>query len=446
MFPAFSVAQWHLSVADYRRMTGPLDNPTRRKVAIALAVAVVAWLSYAGVNHSLASHYGASSNPDDWARASQIEPANAENWYRLGRYRQLDFDHSDLPLAVSYYRRAVQLDPRSAFYKLDLASALEMTGNDAEVEKYFRAAQQNYPISAEVSWRYGNFLLRQQRLPEAYAEIHRAVAVDSKLTPLAVSRAWRSNPDVRVLLDQVLPKTPEGDWEALSFLVEAQQAAAALAVWDHLIAQKPSIEWGKLFAFTDMLLSQDHFDEAGSVWRQAVATDRALPPASPAGSLVFDGGFENDLPGGGFGWRQRDVPGADFDFDADEKHSGSRSARIAFDGTQNLSYEQLYQWVLVAPATRYRFRGFLRTDQISTDSGMRFEVRDPRRIKDLDVLTPNETGTQPWTLEEVEFTTGPQTHLILIAVRRMPSARLDNKIKGTVWVDDVAVLPTGASR
>jgi tetratricopeptide (TPR) repeat protein len=427
-------------------MTEPLANPIRRNLAIALAAATAAWLCYAGVNHAQASHYGASSNPDDWFRASQVEPANAENWYRLGRYRALDLEHSDLPLAVSYYRHAVQLDPSSAYYKLDLASALEMTGNDAEAEKYFRGAQENYPISAEVSWRFGNFLLRQRRLPEAYAEIHRAVVVDPELLPLAVSRAWNSNPDVRVLLDQVLPKTPEGDWEALSFLVQAQEGAAALTVWNHLIAQKPSIDWKKLFAFTDLLVDQTRFEDAGLVWRQATAAQGAFPPPSPAGSLVFDGGFERDLSGGGFGWRQHNVPGADFDFDTEEKHSGARSARITFDGTQNLSYEDLYQWVLVAPATRYRFRGYLHTDSISTDSGMRFEIRDPRRTKDLDVLTPNETGTQPWTMEEAEFTTGPQTHLIQVIVRRTPSARLDNQINGTVWVDDVAVLPAGAPR
>ena len=77
---------------------------------------------------------------------------------------------------------------------------------------------------------------------------------------------------------------------------------------------------------------------------------------------------------------------------------------------------------------------------------MRFEIADPRRPKDLDVLTTNETGTQPWTMEGAEFTTGPQTRLIRIALRRVPSAHFDNKISGAVWVDDVAILPAGAPR
>ena len=418
-------------------------NSNLRWAAIVLVISAVGWLSYAGVLHALASHYGASSDPDDWPRASAIEPANAENWYRLGRYRQLDFEHSDLPLAITFYRRAVELDPHSPYYKLDLASALEMNGDDVEAEKYFRASQENYPISAEVSWRYGNFLLRQQRLPEAYAQIHRAVTVDSKLLPLAVSRAWRSNPDVGVLLEQVLPNTVEAHWQALSYLVQSQEAGASLDVWNHLMGLKPGIDWKIVYAFIDLMLNKDRFDEAGTVWKQALAADGTFPPASPAGSLIFDGGFQTDPANGGFGWRQQDVQGADFDFDTEVKHSGPRSARIIFDHTQNIDYGHLFQWVIVSPNTRYHFRGFLRTDHISTDSGMRFEIKDPRRAG-LDVLTTNETGTVPWTMEEIVFTTGPQTHLIYVMLRRLGGTHFDNQIGGTVWVDDVSLVPDGA--
>lgn len=193
-----------------------------------------------------------------------------------------------------------------------------------------------------------------------------------------------------------------------------------------------------------MLIAQEKFEEAGAVWRQAVDMNPGSTPAYAGKSLVYDGGFERDISGGGFGWRQTDDEGADFDFDMEEKHSGSRSARLIFDGTKNLSYGELFQSVLVSPDTRYRFQGFIRTDQISTESGMRFEILDPQDQQRLDMLTPNETGTLPWTLEEVDFTTGPHTHMILIRLTRRPSERLDNKLRGTVWIDDISLAPYGS--
>ncbi len=76
---------------------------------------------------------------------------------------------------------------------------------------------------------------------------------------------------------------------------------------------------------------------------------------------------------------------------------------------------------------------------------MRFEIVDPKDQQHLDVLTQNETGTLPWTLEQADFTTGPHTHLILIRLARRPSERLDNKLRGTVWIDDVSLVPAGSA-
>jgi hypothetical protein len=60
------------------------------------------------------------------------------------------------------------------------------------------------------------------------------------------------------------------------------------------------------------------------------------------------------------------------------------------------------------------------------------------------VLTPNETGTLPWTLEQSDFTTGPKTHMLAIRLVRKPSQRLDNLLSGTVWIDDVSLVPGGS--
>lgn len=429
------------SVQIYARMFEGSANPARRWVAGVVAIAAAVWLCYAGGRHALASHYALSTSPDDWVLAARIEPDNPEAWYRLGRYHQLDFDHTDLPLSISEYQRAIRLNPHSPYYKLDLAGAFEMAGMDAEADSSFRAAQAAYPISSEVSWKFGNFLLRQNRFPEAYAEIHSAVMVDSKLLPLAVSRVWHSDPDVHILLDQILPDTPEAYSATLSFLAGTQDTVAALEVWRRLIPEDPqaAMEWG--VKLTDMLIAQGKFDDAFTVWRQTVGSNSGSTSAYTGNSLVYDGGFERDISGGGFGWQLRNVQGADFDFDSGVKHSGTRSVRLIFDGSQNFEYQDLFQKILVSPGMHYHFQGFLRTDHISTDSGMRFEIVDPQDPQHLDLLTPNETGTIPWTLEDLDFAAGPQTHLIVVRLARRPSERLDNKLNGTAWIDDVSLVP-----
>ena len=422
-------------------MPEAVSSPAPKWFAAALAAIAAAWFCYAGGRHALASHYAASPDFQNWERATRIEGDNPETWYRLGRFRQLDFDNEDLPLAISYYRRALQINPNSPFYKLDLAGALETAGNAGEADAQFRAAQAAYPISAEVSWKYGNFLLRQNRLPEAYAQIHHALAVDPTLIPLGISRVWHSNPDVHLLLDQVLPDSAVAYSDAVAFLAGEQNPTAAVEAWNRLTAKDPHTDWKRAFVLTDMLVAQEKYDQAGVVWRQAIGMDPANAAGYSGNSLVYDGGFERDVAAGGFGWRVTNTEGADFDYDTDEKHSGNRSAKLTFDGTKNLSYDGLSQLVLVSPGTRYHFQGFLRTDQIATESGMRFEILDAKNPKDLDVLTQNETGTVPWTLEELDFVTGPQTHVITVRVARKPSERLDNKIRGSLWVDDVSVVP-----
>jgi hypothetical protein len=54
-------------------------------------------------------------------------------------------------------------------------------------------------------------------------------------------------------------------------------------------------------------------------------------------------------------------------------------------------------------------------------------------------LTPGLTGTHPWSLVDAELTTGPETRVLAIVLRRVPSRKFDNKLQGTVWVDDVSL-------
>ena len=181
---------------------------------------------------------------------------------------------------------------------------------------------------------------------------------------------------------------------------------------------------------------------AGADWR-----DRVWKPLRSAGAWeppnngdqVLDGGFEREPVNGGFGWRRRPAGGAAIELDSTSPRSGLSSLRIDFDGTTNINFNHWLQYVPVMPRTRYRFRAFLRTLEISTDNGIRFSVYDPGRARAVNLLTPNLTGTHPWTPQEAEFTTGPGTRLLVVVVRRLPSRKFNNKLSGTAWVDDVSL-------
>jgi len=416
-------------------------KPAVRWLIFAAVVTVAASLGYTAACYGLAAHWAASSDPDLWARAAQLEPSNPENWSRLGRYRQLDLEHSDLPLAISYYQRATSIAPGTASYWMDLGAAYETNGNAQQAEQAFRRARAVYPISAEAAWRFGNFLLREGRVDEAFQQIHDAVSIDPRLTALAVSRCWRSTQDIERILHSVVPEQPEAYWGAIDFLVTANEPQAALAVWNKLMSSKPDFSLARAFPLLDMLIEVGQTDNARAVWEQALSAAGISAGGEPRGSLIWNGGFEQEMLNGGFAWHNQAIDGVQMDWDEQTMHSGKRSLRIDFDGSGNVDFQNLWQYVAVQPNTRYRFSAYFRAQDVTTNSGLRFEIRDVSTPGNPTQSTPGVTGTQPWLPNEMELTTGSTTKLLRIQLRRSPSDRLVNKIHGTAWVDDVALIP-----
>ena len=421
-------------------MDAPTTNFRVRWLVGAAAVSLAVVIGWAAVRHGVAAHWARSLHPDRWLRAAAWEPDNPEHWYRLGRYYQIDFENADLPRAISYYQRATGIAPGSARYWLDLAETEETALQLAAAEQAFRKAQQAYPISAEVSWRFGNFLLRQNRQDEAFREIYSALSVKPSLTALAISRCWQSTQDIERILKLALPVRPEAYWGAIDFLVEAREPGAAMVVWKRLMAGDPEFPAQRSFRLQDMLIETGHAGDAQRVWQQSLSAAGAQSDPQLADSLLWNGGFEQQLLNGGLGWRFRPVAGADLSFDGRVAHSQGRSLRVVFDGTTNVNFEQPWQYVVVEPHTRYRLTAYFRTEGVTTNSGIRLEIQETHFGSALQA-TPNLAGTQPWAPSEAEFTTSADTQLVRVVLRRRPSQKLDNKIRGTIWVDDVSLVP-----
>jgi len=213
----------------------PPESMRTKKILLAVSFAVAAILVFQASEIWLADHRINSGKPEQMERGAALLPGNADAWDLLGHFYQWDFMHSDMPRAIANYQKAVQRNPLSAHYWMDLASAYEATGDDARAQQAFESAKAVYPTSAEVAFHYGNFLLREQKYPEAYNELRQAVQTDRTLLPLVISRTWRASGDVNQLLDHVLPADVDAYLQALDFFGSVHEAEPALAIWDPLL-------------------------------------------------------------------------------------------------------------------------------------------------------------------------------------------------------------------
>lgn len=413
----------------------------KRWVALGFSLALLTVMSVTASRIYLADRWRHSNNPEDWQKAANLEPGNGEYWDHLGRYRQWDFDAANLDLAQEYDKRAVAADPRSSGYWTDLAGAYEQAGKIEPARQAFERAVADYPLSAEVKWNYGNFLVRQSELDSGFEQLRGAIELDPKLTTLAISRCWNADADIERILAKALPPQTDAYAIAIEFLAGEHQADAAMKVWDRLLELHRRFPLSASFDLVDELLRQSRTEEAKRVWKRAFDANH-LPYDSPAdGSVVWNGGFEHEIADGGLGWRIVTVPGVETQEDEGAFHSGARSMRIAFAGSLNMQFNHLFQYTVVRPSCTYHFRAWVRTQNLTTESGIRFLLSDPDHHSDVQMMTDDLTGTNAWTPIEGDLTTGPETHVVLLQALRLQSRLFENKIEGVAWVDDVSLVP-----
>ena len=408
-----------------------------------LAVLICAHLTYFSVRTAWAAHESGLGTISGFQTAARLESSNAENWYLLGRYWQYTMDQPDAPRAVHYYRAAISVDPRNVDAWTDLATAYESEGDTQAARDAFREAKRIYPLSAEVSWRYGNFLLRQDQITEAFAEIRRAVYVDPRRSAEAFSRCWRVDPDIRAILDNVLPPDLNGYLDVIHQLAENDQYPAALVVWERLVASHPRLSLFQAIPFTERLAEKHYIEDARRVWEGALRLSGTPSPVNPQNSVLWDGGFESGWSNGGFAWLFPPASGGvRITFDSRQKHSGNQSLRISFDGRHNVELGGPCIHAEVQPGVSYRLHAWVRAENLTTNQGLRFRL-DWREGsgRNGSLESPDVEGSQPWTEIALPWTAPGDVREVRVCMIRRASEKLDSQIQGTAWIDDVALIP-----
>lgn len=423
----------------------PLEGAGRRQALVIAAAAILAATCYFGAKGTVAD-YGVRSGDMRWTeRATRLDPGDGEGWDHLGRLKQFDFDNPDPNAAIAAYLRAVKDDPNSAHYWMDLSGAYESAGDLRAARAALDHAKEVYPLSGEVAWNYGNFLLRQQDLKDGYAEIERAVRSDPSLLPLAISRAWRSTGDVNQLVNEVLPPENSAYFEALDYLASANEPDAAREVWQRLLRLDRPFQLKEAFPFIESLIYEDRADDAKRTWLEALKATGTSFDMPSGGSLVWNGDFAHDPLNGGLDWRWNPPIGVATEFEAAPVAHGMRAMRLDFAGGSNVELNEPFEFVPVEPNMAYRFHAFMHTESITTESGLRFIIFEANHPQAEKVITGNMTGTTPWTAEEADVHTGPDTHFIGIRIYRAQSRMFDNKLSGAAWIAEVTLKPRDAA-
>jgi tetratricopeptide (TPR) repeat protein len=422
-----------------------LSNSAQRGMLVLLAFLIALFLSYSSIRNARAEHFARLQMRRGLERATQLEPDNARNWYLLGRYWQFNLEDSDTQQAIRAYKIAASIGPRSADTWLGLGSAYESVGELVPAQEAFLHAMKSYPLSAEVLWQYGNFLLRQGELQSAFTAMRRAVEADPRRGAEAFSRSLHAQPDVDQILDHVLPSNRDVYVDVIWDQITDGQTDIALRVWDRLVSIHPRVPLREVSPLIGALRNSKRIADARRVWDQAVVMAGMADLQGPPGSVLWDGGFESGVNGDGYSWL---IPegsrNAQISVDAQEKHSGNHSLRLTFDGKSVVSSLDICHYVPVQPLTSYRFSAWMKTRAITTDQGVRFQLRSLGTQDSSVSETPELHGSQPWTHIEIPWSSGTDVQEVQVCLVRFLSDQLENKIKGTAWVDDVALVPEQA--
>jgi tetratricopeptide (TPR) repeat protein len=381
----------------------------------------------------VASVLGERAELSSLQRAVRIDTGNAEYRDHLGRYYALVA--RDPAAAIEHYRAAVQLDPHSARYWFDLASAYQVLGDTSNQTTALKRAIDADPTTPDVAWEAANFYLVQGENEKAMREFRVVLESDPSLANLAIQYCWRIDPDVDALLRDVVPAKAAAYFALLNLLMTKQETAATAKVWTALMATSQKFELREVYDYFQYLIKHKDVNQARAVWQQTIPRFGLSSYSPTKGNLIVNGNFNLDVLNGGFDWQYQKQQSVSLTLDPSDFHGGHRSLLINFDGP-GVSDAGIRQFIAVQPNTLYEFSAYYKNGEIEGAGGPHFTLQDAYTqavLYDSDEL--KETGF--WKSVSGAFTTGNDCRLLVLNIKRLPEG---SPIRGKLWVDDFRLV------
>jgi tetratricopeptide (TPR) repeat protein len=368
--------------------------------------------------------------------AARIDPSNPDPFQKLGVLHQWDLLQVDLKKAAQYFHKAIEKNPLEQEYWLHLARIYQRMGEAGASDRSLENAILVFPTSYRGRWVAGNLLLQKGELERALPHFSYILAHYPNQSTLVYEVWGKALDDPDFILERLIPKDPSSLKQYLAYLYGTKDTKSAKKAWAKLVSLGYKADRRGAIRHIDFLISRREFIEAAQVWKARLQEEGIAGPSHE--NAVTNGGFEREkVLGGGFDWRIGTVSGAEVSFDHSIAFEGKSSLKIAFNGKENVDFHHVYQYVVLKPNTDYLLKAHMKTEDVTTKSGLKIEVMGvgPRFYKASEALI----GDNTWKGLTVPFRTPPLSQAGIIRVRRARTEKFDRFIAGTVWVDNIQI-------
>ena len=401
-----------------------LDTWPRKIIALALIFTASGFFIYHSWWPFLAA-WITRDKPNDpaiYELAVRYDPKNADYHFTLAQIYNYSTGHINLPRAGEEYEEAVRLNPYRTLNWLELSKYYEEEGNVQRSRNAMVKALEDDPNDAQTHWTAANLYVRLNDSKAADFELRRSSDLDPLFTPQVLDLAWRLYADPDLIMSTDIPNTHDADLIALDYFILKKSSQGAALAWNRLKAfdTKPQDR----FTYVNYLIGAGQPRQAWDVF--ATGLSNPSPDSNPP---FFNSGFESEPLGGGFDWNISSSDDAEALRDTTTVKDGMASLIVTFSGKQNPDYNQVSHLLPLEKGKKYLLKFWMKTDDITTNEGM-FVVVDGQ-------ASAKQVGSTSWQEFAVPFTA--TSDLVQVALRRVPSKKFDNLLKGKVWLDSFSI-------
>ena len=373
-------------------------------------------------------------------RAIGLDPNNPEFHHVFGSIYLLG--NSNTAEAVRESRLATELNPHSAVYQLGLAQTCFAAGEQACADQAFEESVRLAPHKPQYAWESALNYVVTDRPADAVRQLKSFLQLKPAGAPEVFQLLLRTGSDPEFIWQNWVANSQDDKLKLmfLNSLMEAGHSELTAKYWAEIVALHPTLTLDDVVPYLKALLAAGSYRQAATVWEH-MRTSGAVGDLSASDNTnkVFNGSFEQKPLEFGFDWQNQHQTYVDVSYSDPSAHSGAHALRLEFTVPQNSEYEPVYQFVSVIPGQTYLLTAYARTEAITSDSGPRLRVLDPKCPQCLNVSTDGITGTTARQQLQLPFVASPETEVVRISVWRPPSRSFPMEISGRFWLDTVSL-------